>query len=61
MSQEQIAAIAEREGWPCYCCERGAGDMEIWIENTGMIELLPPAFASEYLTLTRRLYGAAVP
>jgi hypothetical protein len=35
--------------------------MEIWIENTGMIELRPPAFASEYLTLTRRLYGAAVP
>jgi hypothetical protein len=28
--------------------------MEVWIENTGMIELLPPAFATEYLTLTRR-------
>jgi hypothetical protein len=29
-------------------------EMEVWIENTGMIELLPPAFASEYLTLARR-------
>jgi hypothetical protein len=57
ISQEQIAAIAEREAWQSYCCERGAGGfhvMEVWIENTGMVELLPPAFATEYLTLTRR-------
>jgi len=47
ISQGQIAAIAEREGWQCYCCERGAGGfhvMEVWIENTGMVELLTPAF-----------------
>jgi hypothetical protein len=57
ISQEQITAIAEREGWQCYCCERGAGGfhvMEVWIENSGMVELLTPAFATEYLTLTRR-------
>jgi hypothetical protein len=56
ISQEQITAIAEREGWQCHCCERGAGGfhvMEVWIENTGMVELLTPAFATEYLTLTR--------
>jgi hypothetical protein len=43
ISQEQITAIAEREGWQCHCCERGAGGfhvMEVWIENTGMVELL---------------------
>jgi hypothetical protein len=28
--------------------------MEVWIENTEMIELLTPTFATEYLTLTRR-------
>jgi hypothetical protein len=27
--------------------------MEVWIESTGMVELLPPAFATEYLMLTR--------
>ncbi len=57
LSPEQIAAIAEREGWQCYLCERGAGGfhvMEVWVENTGMIELLPPTFAAEYLNLTRR-------
>jgi hypothetical protein len=37
------ASIAEREGWQCYCCERGAGSfhvMEVWIKNTGMVESL---------------------
>jgi hypothetical protein len=28
--------------------------MEVWIENTGMVESLPPAFAAEYLMVTRR-------
>jgi hypothetical protein len=40
-----------------HCCERGAGGfhvIEVWIENTGMVELLTSAFATEYLTLTRR-------
>jgi hypothetical protein len=26
ISQEMITAIAEREGWQCHCCERGAGE-----------------------------------
>jgi hypothetical protein len=50
-------AIAECEGRQCYCCERGAGGfhvMEVWVENTCMVELLTPAFATEYLTPTRR-------
>jgi hypothetical protein len=32
--------------------------MEVWLENTGMVELLPPAFAAEYLMLTRRVHAA---
>jgi hypothetical protein len=56
MSQDQIEAIARREGWQCQCCNRGGAFhvMEIWIENAGMIELLPPPFAAEYLKLTGR-------
>jgi len=57
ISQDQIAAIAQREDWQCFACARGAGGfhvMEVWIENTGMVELLPPPFAAEYLSLTRR-------
>ena len=56
MSQDQIAAISEREGWRCQCCQRGGPGgfrvMEVWIENAGMVEILPPPFAAEYLKLT---------
>lgn len=61
MSPDEIAAIAAREGWKCYLCERGAGGfhvMEVWLENHGMIELLPPTFAAEYLALSRRRMGS---
>jgi hypothetical protein len=55
MSQDQVVAIAEREGWECRCCERGGPGgfhvMELWIENSGMVEVLPPPFAAEYLNL----------
>jgi hypothetical protein len=54
-SAHQVLALQSRP--QCHCCERGAGGfhvMEVWIENSGMVELLPPAFATEYLMLTRR-------
>ncbi len=51
--KEQIAAIAEREGWQCYECMRGGFHvMEVWIENQILIEVLPPEFAAEYLEVT---------
>lgn len=57
MSQDQIASIAAREGWECHCYPRGGVGgfrvMEVWIENAGMVEILPPDFAAEYLALTR--------
>lgn len=62
MSPGEVAAIAAREGWACHECVRGGGAfhvMEVWLENTVMVELLPPAFAAEYLALTRR--GAPQP
>ena len=49
---EQIAAIAAREGWQCAECRRGSFRvMEVWLENTLMVEFLPPEFAAEYLAL----------
>ena len=51
---EKIEAIARREGWPCYVCNRGFFHVvEFWIEGTGMVELLPPAFAKEYLAFAQ--------
>jgi hypothetical protein len=56
MSPEAISEIARREGWQCNLCARGNAFhvMEVWLENHGMVELLPPAFAAEYLAMTRQ-------
>jgi hypothetical protein len=51
---ERIEAIARREGWKCFTCQRGGfGVVEVWIENATMVELLPPVFARQYLDLAR--------
>lgn len=51
---ERIEAIAQREGWPCFTCNRGRfGVIEVWIENATMVELLPPEFARQYLDMAR--------
>jgi hypothetical protein len=51
---EDFVAGAHRRCWPTAAQTRWGARMEVWIENTGMVELLTPAFATEYLTLTRR-------
>lgn len=49
-SEEQIRAIAARENWQTRH-RRGVFEViELWIENRVLIELLPPAIASGYLT-----------
>ncbi|PSB23749.1 hypothetical protein [Stenomitos frigidus] len=47
--EEQIRAIAAREGWRSV--DRGGffDVIEVWLENRVLIELLSPAFASQYL------------
>lgn len=49
VSQEQIAAIAAREGWRSI--HRGGffNVIEFWLENRVLVELLPPALTSQYL------------
>ena len=49
--QDEIRAAAAARGWPCYVCDRGGHFhvMEVWVENDWLIEVLPPAFAAEYL------------
>jgi hypothetical protein len=57
MSPDAVAAIAAREGWRRHRLQRGGPGgfhvMEVWIENRQMVEILPPAFAAEYLKLAR--------
>ena len=47
---EAVEAIAKREGWQCFHCNRGPFHViEVWVENETMIEILPPEYAAEYL------------
>lgn len=53
-SLEKIQQIGAREGWRTVVCDRGPFHViEFWVENWLMLELLPPAFASEYLNFAR--------
>jgi catechol 2,3-dioxygenase-like lactoylglutathione lyase family enzyme len=51
---KKVADIAERAGWKCFDCNRGPFHViEVWVENETMVEILPPAYAAEYLAFTR--------
>jgi hypothetical protein len=52
ISEAQIYAIADREGWRAIRCGRqGFFDLiEFWVENEILLELLPPNLLDQYLT-----------
>ena len=51
LDQDQVMAIANREGWSAKYCKRGGkfGVIELWIEGRQMIEVLTPDMQREYL------------
>jgi len=50
---DAVEAIARREGWQCFRCNRGPFRvLEVWLENASMVEILPPEYAAEYLAFT---------
>jgi hypothetical protein len=54
MPADAVEAIARREGWHCYRCDRGPFHViEVWLENESMVEVLPPEYAAEYLAFAR--------
>jgi hypothetical protein len=55
ISEAEIYAIAQREGWRAVKCNReGLFDLiEFWIENEVMLELLPPNLVEQYLTIVQ--------
>ncbi len=58
-----VAAMARARGWACQTCDRG-GDfhvIEVWVENAWLVEVLPSAFADEYLDFAKRVVKAAQP
>ncbi|MBC7881283.1 MAG: hypothetical protein H7Y37_08105 [Anaerolineae bacterium] len=53
LEPEMIQEIARRENWSTFHCDRDGlfEVIEVWIENTTLVELLPPVFAKRYLAL----------
>ena len=51
MAQQDVLARAQAKGWDAFVCDRGGHFhvVEVWIENTWLVEVLPPTFAAEYL------------
>lgn len=58
-SIDEVRAAAADRGWACFECDRGGHFhvMEVWVENSWLIEVLPPAFAAEYLRFAAMVTG----
>lgn len=53
LSQEQVLAVAAREGWPAKYRKRGGlfGVIELWIDGDQMVEVLTQEMQAEYLAM----------
>lgn len=52
LNQSQIESIAQREQWRCVRCSRGYFDViELWLENTVLVELTTPELTQQYLAV----------
>lgn len=54
-SIEEIRELANREGWRVLVCNRGEGLfqlVEVWIENTFMLEVMTPEQTARYVEIT---------
>ncbi len=55
-TEAEIQQIGAREGWRVVRCDREGffSVIEFWVENTILIELLPPEMAAQYLAFTQQ-------
>ena len=54
-SIDEIREIARREGWRVLVCNRGEGLfqlIEVWVENTFMLEVMTPEQTARYVEIT---------
>lgn len=63
MPQDQVMARAAALGWEAHVCDRGGHFhvIEVWIENTWLVEVLPLPFAAEYLGFANAVTQMADP
>ncbi|MEY2598923.1 MAG: hypothetical protein RLZZ142_1182 [Verrucomicrobiota bacterium] len=56
-SEDEILALAHREGWRALRLSRGSNDViEFWIENRLLLEVMTPAMASDYTHAARESF-----
>lgn len=54
-SIDEVKAIGAREGWRTLVCNRGEGLfqlIELWVENTFMLEIMTPEMTDRYIEIT---------
>ena len=54
-SIDEVRALANREGWRVLVCNRGEGLfqlVEVWVENTFMLEVMTPEQTARYIEIT---------
>ena len=54
LSEPEVKAIAEREGWRVLTCNRGEGLfqlIELWIEDRFMLEVMTPEQTARYVEI----------
>lgn len=58
---EAVRARAAALGWNTFVCSRGGHFhvLEVWVENSWLVEVLPPAFAAEYLAFAEAVVTGA--
>ncbi len=63
MGLDAVLARAAALGWEAYVCDRGGHFhvVEVWIDNTWLVEVLPPVFAAEYLGFADAVTAMADP
>ncbi|HEV8593329.1 MAG TPA: hypothetical protein VGQ55_14595 [Pyrinomonadaceae bacterium] len=62
LSIDEIKAIANREGWRTLVCNRGEGLfqlVEVWVENSFMLEVMTPEQTARYIEITSPEFIAA--
>jgi hypothetical protein len=62
-SIEEIRQIAKREGWRVLVANRGGGMfqlIEVWVENTFMLEVMTPEQTARYIEITDPKFLASV-
>ena len=69
LSEAEVKAIADREGWRVLTCNRGEGLfqlIEVWIEDRFMLEVMTPEQTARYVEITdpnfiSRAFGINLP